>query len=246
MSQWRYFGRAGLGIAVLLFCLIGYGLTWPLRHRIGWPRFFLQWFGEAMGMDVTIVGTPLRRDVLYVSNHLSWLDILAFGGATPMGFISKDDVARWPVVGMLARIGGTIFIDRQSRRAAHGQVDQLGAALLEHRPVMLFPEGTTNDGITVFPFRPALFASVAPPPPRISVQPVALDYGPLAPFVAWTGDEPLAPNLARVLGRKGRMPVVLRFLDPLPPSDDRKALAAEAQARVTAALAASESGPLPL
>ena len=241
MVRWRFAGRLCLGIAILLLCLIGYGLTWPIRHRIGWPRFFLQWFGEAMGLDVRIVGTPLRRDVLFVANHLSWLDILAFGGAIRMGFIAKNDIAGWPVIGMLARIAGTIFIDRESRRAAHGQVDQLGAALLQHRPIMLFPEGTTNDGLSVFPFRPALFASVAPPPPGISVQPVAIDYGALAPIVAWSGDEELAPNARRVLSLSGGVPVILRFLDPLPVSEDRKALAAEAQARIVAALAASES-----
>jgi len=246
VQRWRFAGRIGLGIAVLLLCLIGYALTWPLRHRIGWARFFLQWFGEAMGLDVIITGAPLQSDVLYVANHLSWLDILAFGGAVSMGFVSKNDVARWPMVGMLARIGGTIFIDRESRRATRGQVDQLGAALSRHRPVMLFPEGTTNDGIALFPFRAALFASVAPPPPDIRVQPVAIDYGPLAPVVAWTGDEPLGPNAMRVLGLKGGVPVVLRFLDPLPYSDDRKALAAEAQARIAEALKPSESSALRL
>ena len=242
MAQWRIANRLGLAIAILAFCLVGYALTWPVRHRIGWPRFFLQWLGESLGLDVHIVGTPLRRDVLFVSNHLSWLDIIAFGGALRMAFISKNEVAQWPIVGMLARIGGTIFIDRESRRAAHGQVDQLGSALQRRRPIMLFPEGTTNDGITVFPFRPALFASVAPPPDGIRVQPVVIDYGSAAPNIAWTGDEPLGPNLKRALGRKGRLRVELRFLEPLPPSNDRKVLAGEAHARVAAALAASESG----
>lgn len=234
----RTTARAATGIFVLLFCLAGYALTWPVRKRIGWPRFFLQWFGEAMGLEVRIEGRPLGRDVLYVANHLSWLDILALGGATPTYFVSKDDVDGWPLVGMLARIGGTIFIDRNSRRAAHGQVDQLGAALLGHYPITLFPEGTTNDGVTVFPFRPALFASVAPPPPGIAVQPVVIDYGPAAAEIAWTGDEDLGPNAKKVLGRSGPLRCTIRFLDPLPPSADRKALAAQAQAAIVAALQA--------
>ena len=233
----RGFARLLLALAVLALCLAGYALTWPLRRRIGWPRFFLQWFGEALGLDVRIEGTPVGSDVLYVANHLSWLDILALGGATHSYFVSKDDVDGWPLVGMLARIGGTIFIDRESRRAARGQVDQLGQALLGHVPVTLFPEGTTNDGITLFPFRPALLASVAPPPPGIAVQPVAIDYGDAAAEICWTGDEDLWPNAKTILNRPGTLRCTLRFLPPLPPSDDRKQLAAQAQAAIAAALA---------
>lgn len=237
MANGRTTGRVTTALFVLAFCLAGYALTWPLRHRIGWPRFFLQWFGEAMGLEVCVEGRPLGRDVLYVANHVSWLDILALGGATPTGFVSKDDVDGWPLVGMLARIGGTIFIDRLSRRAARGQADQLGEALVLHRPIVLFPEGTTNDGVTLFPFRPALFASVAPAPPGIRVQPVAIDYGAAAAEISWSGDEELGPNAKKVLARPGALRCTIRFLDPLPPSDDRKALAAQAQAAIAAALA---------
>ncbi|ATE66999.1 lysophospholipid acyltransferase family protein [Rhizorhabdus dicambivorans] len=237
MERLRTIARTALALFVLGFCLAGYALSRPFGKRFGWPRFFLQWFGEAMGLDVHVEGRPLGRDVLYVANHVSWLDILALGGATPTYFVSKDDVSGWPLVGMLARIGGTIFIDRESRRAARGQVDQLGAALLGHHPVTLFPEGTTGDGRSLFPFRPALFASVAPPPPGIAVQPVAIDYDAAAAEIAWTGDEDLGPNAKKVLARPGPLRCTLRFLDPLPPCDDRKALAARAQAAITAALA---------
>lgn len=235
-SRARRIARVVTGLSVLTFCLAGYALTWPIRKRIGWTRFFLQWFGEAMGLDVHVDGRPLGRDVLYVANHVSWLDILAMGGATPTFFISKDDVGAWPLVGMLARIGGTIFIDRNSRRAAHGQVDQLGQALLDHYPITLFPEGTTGDGLSLFPFRPALFASVAPPPPGIAVQPVAIDYGDAANEICWTGDEDLGPNATKVLERPGKLRCTIRFLPPLEPSADRKALAAQAQAAVAEAL----------
>ncbi len=233
----RSFGRVSLAIFVLGFCLVGYVLTWPLRKHIGWPRFFLQWFGEALGLDIRIEGSPIRHDVLYVANHVSWLDILAMGGAVRTWFISKDDVMSWPLVGMLARIGGTIFINRESRRAARGQVDQLGTELLRHVPITLFPEGTTGDGTALFPFRPALFASVAPPPPGIRVQPVAIDYGAAAAEIAWTGDEDLGPNAKKVLARPGALVCTLRFLPPLPPSDNRKQLAAQAQSAIAEALA---------
>lgn len=236
MARTRFIARLVLALCILAFCLTGYAVSGPFRRRMGWNRFFLQWFGEAVGLDVRIEGTPVGRDVLYVVNHVSWLDIVAMGGATPTQFVSKDDVMGWPIVGMLARIGGTIFIDRTSRRAAHGQVDQLGQALQAHYPITLFPEGTTSDGVSMFPFRPALFASVAPPPPGIVVQPVAIDYGAAVTEIAWAGDEELAPNAKKVLSRAGALVCTLRFLPPLPASDDRKALAAQAQGAIAAAL----------
>lgn len=233
----RTIARVTLAVSVLGFCLAGYCLTWPLRKRIGWTRFFLQWFGEAIGLDVRTEGTQIGRDVLYVANHVSWLDILALGGASPTVFVSKDDVNGWPLVGMLARIGGTIFIDRESRRAARGQVDQLGMALLQHQPITLFPEGTTGDGVDILPFRAALFASVAPAPPGVVVQPVAIDYGPAAAEISWSGDEGLAANAKKLLGRPGRLVCTLRFLPPLPGSADRKQLASQARSVIAAALA---------
>ena len=236
MARTRTIARVILAICVLGFCLAGYAVTWPLRRWMGWPRFFLQWFGEAIGLDVRIEGTPVAQDVLYVANHVSWLDILALGGATPTAFISRDDVGDWPLVGMLARIGGTIFIDRESRSATRGQIDQLGVALLRRKPITLFPEGTTSDGVNLFPFRPALFASVAPSPPGIVVQPVAIDYGPAAAEICWIGEEDLGPNAAKVLARPGSLRCTVKFLPPLPPSDNRKQLAPQAQAAIEAAL----------
>lgn len=239
MARLRAYARMGAGVAILLFCLAGHGMTRLLGLKSRWPPFFLRNFGRAMGLEVVSVGKPIRANVLYVANHLSWLDILALGGATGAAFIAKNDIAGWPVIGPLARIAGTIFIDRESRRAARGQVDQIGEALLRGRPVTLFPEGTTNDGRSLFPFRAALFASVAPPPDGILVQPIAIDYSVAAAEIAWCGDEPLAPNALKVLGRRGRLTVRLHFLPPLPASADRKQIAAQAQAAIEQALPAS-------
>ncbi len=239
MPPVRAIARIAYGLGILLFCLIGYGLSRPFGLRRFWPRIFLRHFGRAMGLKLSVSGVPAPRDVLYVANHLSWLDILALGGATGAAFVSKDDVDGWPLVGWLARVGGTIFIDRESRRAARGQADQIGEALQRGQPIVLFPEGTTNDGRALVPFRPALFASVAPAPAGISVQPVAIDYGAAAPDISWSGDDDLGPNAIKVLARPGGVKVHLHFLPPLAPSTDRKALAAQAQAQIEAALAPS-------
>jgi len=239
MARLRIACRLTLGIFILLISFVGHGL-WRLFGRTSpWPRIFLTRFGRAMGLSVEVRGTPVPHHVLYVANHLSWLDILAIGGATGSAFVAKDDIDGWPIVGLIARIGGTIFVDRESRRAARGQADQIGEALRRGKPITLFPEGTTNDGTKLFPFRAALFASVAPAPGGIVVQPLAIDYPGAAPEIAWSGDEPLAPNALKVLARRGGLKVILHFLPPLAPSDDRKLLAASSMTAIELALTPS-------
>lgn len=203
-----------------------------------WPRRFLRWAGRSAGMRPRIVGRPLASHVLFVSNHLSWLDVMLVAGATGASFVSKQEVARWPVVGWLARLNNTIFIARTERRAVRGQAGALKAALASGRPVALFPEGTTDGGRDVLSFRPSLLSALFPPVPGLKVQPVAIDYGAAGEDIAWVGRESAAANARRVLSRRGATPVVITFLDPIDPADfvDRKALADFSRAAIVRAL----------
>lgn len=230
------------GIALgLLFCLPLHYLWKLLGLRSRWPRRFLFWVGRSVGMRARIVGTPLESHVLFVSNHLSWLDILLIAGASGATFVSKDDVARWPVIGWLASLHKTIFVARAERGAVRGQADQLRSALATGQPVALFPEGTTDGGIDTLPFRPSLLASVFPPLPELQVQPVAIEYGADAKQIAWVGEEPAAANAKRVLSRPGTTEVTLTFLPPIDPAAvrDRKALAELSRREIVAALQGS-------
>jgi 1-acyl-sn-glycerol-3-phosphate acyltransferase len=125
-----------------------------------------------------------------------------------------------------------------------GQADTLREALVSGRPVALFPEGTTEGGIAILPFRASLLASLFPPLPTVRVQPVAIDYHAAAHDIAWIGDEGAGANAMRILGRAGRIPVTLRFLAPVDPAEthDRKALATAARAEIVTALAGSPDG----
>jgi 1-acyl-sn-glycerol-3-phosphate acyltransferase len=215
---------------------------WRLAGRpTPWPRRWLGWVGYSCGLRVRTTGVALRRDVLFVSNHLSWLDIMAVAGATGAAFVSKDDVARWPVIGWLATLNNTVFVARADRKAVQGQADALRNALATGQPVALFPEGTTAGGREVLPFRASLLASVMPPLPGLKVQPIAIDYGAAAEEIAWVGNEAAKANARRIFSRAGTIPVTLHFLDPVDPHDvaDRKALAQAARAEIVQALDAS-------
>ena len=206
-------------------------------RRSPWPRRYLRWVGRIAGARVTVVGEPLARDVVFVSNHVSPLDILVLAGVTGTAFVAKGELEDVPFVGAMCDMNRTLYIQRDSRAAVAAQIGSMRRALADGWPVTLFAEGTTGDGRTVAPFKPALLGVLTPPPPNVRVQPVALDYGP-ASEIAWT-TETGWQNTSRLLSRAGRVPVTVRVLPPLDPAEcgDRKAIAAATHRAVVGALA---------
>ncbi len=205
-------------------------------RRSPWPQRFLSQAARIIGVRVTIEGAPLTPPTLALANHVSWLDILILGGATGTAFVSKADIATAPLVGWLADQNHTLYIERSQRGDAHGQVRRLAEGIEREQPLTVFPEGTTGDGLALLPFRSTLLAAVAPAAPGTAVRPIAIDYGAAVGDIAWHSGETGLVNALRVLGRKGVLPVVVRLLTPLPPGEDRKAMARDAQARIAAAL----------
>jgi len=230
--------RVAALLAGLLFCVPLHYLWTLFGARPIWPQIFLAYGAACFGVRITILGEPLRDKALVVANHVSWLDSLLLGGAAPVNFVARADVADWPLVGWAARLNRTIFIARDVRSSVRGQADALREALAEGRAVAMFPEGTTEGGQGLLPFRASLFASLFPPLRGVKVQPVAIDYGAALGDVLWLGDEPFGTNAKRILSRSGTIQATLRFLAPIEPADagDRKILAARSQQEVAQAL----------
>lgn len=240
-ARLRRIGRIAALIGALALCLPLHLLCRALHCRSRWPTRFLALAARAVGARVRIAGRPLRRDVFFIANHLSWVDILALGGAGGAAFVAQDGIAGWPLIGWLARQNGTLFVARGDPRTVRDQIAALRAALAGHQPLALFPEGTTGDGIALLPFKPALLAGLMPPPRDLVIQPVWIDYGAAAPAIAWHDGESAGANARRLLERRGPLPVTLHFLPPFDPEDypDRKAVAEEARARILARQAAA-------
>lgn len=243
MPTYRLWLRIALLVAVLLICLPGHLVWRKFTRHSPWPRRFLAWAATAVGAQVRISGDLIRKDVFYIANHVSWIDILALGGATGCAFVSKDDVGKWPVIGWLAAQNNTILIERSRRRSIHSQVDTLREAIASHQPVALFPEGTTGNGRQLLPFKPPLLAVLLPPPRDIRIQPVHISYGSATDEIAWHGKESAGSNARRILGRKDRFTLTLHFLPAFDPGDhpDRKAIAAKAQGLIEQAMAANQA-----
>jgi lyso-ornithine lipid O-acyltransferase len=187
----------------------------------------------ALGLKPMLHGAPRPAGTtLFVVNHLSWLDIPALGATLGGAFVAKAEVARWPVIGILARLQPAIFVDRSARSGARRQAGAIRQQLAAGTDVILFPEGTSSDGLMVLPFKPALLDAVRGLP-GVSVQPVTIRYSRLGgipvtrrtrPLLAWFGDMALLPHLWDLAG-EGAIDVDIHLHRPIPDDIvDRKRL----------------------
>ena len=238
--------RLLLLIASLLVLVPLHYLWRAVRYGSPFPRMFLWFAARVAGARVAVHGVPLRRDVFFVANHISWIDILALAGASGTAFVAKREVNDTPVIGWLARINRTVFVSREDRSGVAAQIDALREALADNWSVTVFPEGTTTDGQSLLPFKTPLLRVLEPPPPGVLVQPVMLNYGKVTEWIGWIGIESGINNALRVLARPGSFELELNFLPPFSPQDfpGRKAIAAECRARIEAALTGTLGKPL--
>lgn len=240
LRRWRRL----VSLFLSLFICVPAHLLWKLTNRHSpIPQLFLALAARSIGARINIVGTPIRHDVFYISNHVSWIDILLLGGATGCAFVSKDDVGRWPIAGWLAAQNNTILIERSKRGSISKQIETLREAITSHQPVALFPEGTTGNGRALLPFKPTLLAVLFPPPRDIRIQPVFIDYGDRSDTIAWHNNEKAASNVGRILSLPGDTVVTLHFLEPLHPGEhpDRKTIARQVREYIEQAQHASAS-----
>lgn len=200
---------------------------------------------RVIGLRLVIHGAPMRQRGALVANHASWLDIFALNAAERVYFVSKDEVAGWPVIGWLARATGTVFIRRRGRDAARQKLLFEARLRAGHR-LLFFPEGTSTDGQQVLAFKSTLFSAFFADglAGMLHIQPVSVIYhappGADPRFYGWWGSMDFGPHFLTVLGRwrGGRVEAV--FHPPLAVADfaDRKALAAACAAQVRAGHAA--------
>src|SRR6202165_3951911 len=206
-------GFLALTLVLLPFQLIGIAFNLRLQRTI--PHLYHRILCALIGIRISEVGRrSTAAPALILSNHVSWLDICVITALAPVVFVAKSEVAEWPVVGWLAKLQRTIFINRQARHQTGAATREIAGRLLGGDAVVLFAEGTSSDGIRVLPFRSSLVGAVhhalgdATQHPHVTVQPMSLSYVSLSGLrmgrglrerVAWYGDVELVPHLLSVL-----------------------------------------------
>ncbi|WP_421725461.1 lysophospholipid acyltransferase family protein [Bauldia sp.] len=211
--------------------------NWRLAARI--PCHWQRVAKRLIGLRVTIEGTPAKPPLLITANHISWLDITVLGSVLPLSFISKAEVQTWPILGTLARLQRTVFIDRTRRSQTASAASAIARRVGGGDVMVLFPEGTTGDGNRILPFRSALIgaAGVASGMETITVQPVAVTYVGMQgipvgradrPSIAWYGDMDFIAHF-RNLVEHGAVDAVVSFGEPITfdQTTDRKKVAEE-------------------
>jgi 1-acyl-sn-glycerol-3-phosphate acyltransferase len=200
--------------------------------RALWLQRTSRHVGRIFKLEIQSAGTIPTRGLL-ISNHVSYVDILVLVSLTPAVFVAKREVKSWPVMGWLARLGGTVFIDRE-RRTHVGEVnDEIQVALDDGALVIVFPEGTSSDGRTVLPFKSSLLepATQQKHPLTVGCVGYALAAGQAETEVCYWGDHVFFPHLLNLLSKRS-VRASVRFAPVEQHSTDRKQLAQQLHSAV--------------
>jgi 1-acyl-sn-glycerol-3-phosphate acyltransferase len=253
-------------IAVFFFTITPplVSLQWLLgKLRLpGWGAISANYYRvlcKLLRIHVRVIGEPVRdHTVLFVSNHVSWADIVVIGSLAPVAFVAKSEVADWLLVGITARLQRTVFVNRARRHQTSEAVAQIVKRLVGGTSVVLFAEGTSSDGNRVLPFRSALLGAVehaavhGGAAHNILIQPMSIGYTgqhgvPMGrqhrPLVAWYGDLDFMPHIKAFIAQ-GAVDAVVSYGDPVPAdaTADRKAMTKRLEGAVRSLAAATLRG----
>jgi len=222
------------------------------------PRLFHKLATVFLGLRITVLGRPQTgQPVLLVSNHISWTDIIAIGSVADLTFVAKSEIGAWPVVGFMASMQKTIYVDRTRRSDAKRTSHEMAERLAAGGAVMLFAEGQSDIGTHVLPFRSALVgaaqkAMMQAGAKNVAIQPMTIAYTKLQglpvsrnerSMIAWIKSKSISENIHEIL-TGGIKDVTIAFGDPVPLSetDDRKAVTRRCETEVRKMLVALNRG----
>lgn len=183
-------------------------------------------------MEVTTEGeVSALKPTLFLSNHVSYLDVFALSSKLPGYFIAKSEVAGWPVLGQLAKIQNTLFFERKGNKI-RAQLSIMSHHFDQNKNLILFPEGTSTEGEHVEPFKSSLLQSVEQAVETVTIQPVTIAYThyknkPMTRAVrdqyAWYATMPFGPHFFNALGlKKSSIKIIFHPALELKSFDSRK------------------------
>jgi lyso-ornithine lipid O-acyltransferase len=224
------------------------------HHLCRWVHRYSGW---CFNVTVTHIGEPVGNSnaepVLYVCNHISWVDIVAIGSIAKACFVAKSELEGWPVFGPLADLQRTIYIRREDRHKAGNQKDSIADRLASGANIVLFPEGTSGLGHIVLPFKTSLFGLTDDPRlANLIIQPVSVNYTHLnglpllraqRAMIAWVGDMSFGAHAGQLLIQRS-LNALVQFHTPVRRSSftNRKLLSAACEAMISAQLQRANMG----
>ena len=221
------------------------------EQRSDWLHRFCARAMRGMGIEICVEGVFPERGAV-ISNHLSYLDIVVFATLHPCVFVAKKEIRRWPVVGWMTTMSGTVYVARGHGGSAMRARKEMQAALDAGLPVVFFPEGTTSNGSGLLKFHSGLLSQVMDNSAQVTAAYlsycVAENNGSdvsVADDVCYWGDRDMLAHVFKFLGLRGVRADVRFAKEPIGFSSDglhRKMAAVEARSAVETL--AAESGCL--
>jgi lyso-ornithine lipid O-acyltransferase len=261
----RYFTTLRLMMRLVLFAF-GLSFLVPLIKMImpfkpAWAYRVCMWvhsyscwcFNVAVEQIGEPVGDRTKEPVLYVFNHISWVDIVVVGGLVKGCFVAKAELEHWPVMGGLADVQRTIYIKREERHRAGDQKNTIADQLVSGNNILLFPEGTSGLGNILLPFKTSLFGITDDPRlTNLIIQPVTLSYTHLnglpllraqRAVIAWVGDMGFGSHALQLL-RQSSVRALVQFHAPVRRGSylDRKQLSAACESVIAEGLQLANAG----
>lgn len=222
-----------------------------MRHQhlpdTAWFPYWAEEVGRSVNIKLHIYGEPCAETCLYVSNHISWIDVVTVSLCSPLSFIAKDDVKTWPWAGNFTQRMRTVYIDRSNKFQAYRSLPNIEERLKEGRNVLVFPEGTTTLGKDVLEFKPMFYEAAvrAQKPVQAMVVKYTDSMGHPLPEVSYSNDDGFFETLFRVF-KIDKVHAHVSFLEPMDPSQlDRKQMAHQSEKQVRARLQEDMQTPFP-
>ncbi len=167
--------------------------------------------------------TEVLPGSLIVSNHVGTPDIFVIGSCFPAFFVSKVEIERWPLMGWLTRLGGTLFVNRNRKQQVKATITGIRERLEAGCSVVLFPEAQSTDGSDILPFKSSHFEAAVQA--KCPVVPVAISYHDKNhPSIACWYHKDFMTHALDLL-KNPRLDVTVDILQPLCKETDRRALA---------------------
>ena len=195
----------------------------PPRETL--PRYiqvFCRKMASSFGVKIVQVEPVPQHHGLWVSNHVSWMDIPVVGSVSPAFFLSKAEIGEWPVFGKLAQAAGTVFIERGSGDVG-SVATQMASFLSKGYSVIFFPEATTTDGTKVKRIHGTLLQAAIDA--DVPIQPLVIAYvnkdGALSKELPYYGKLTMKDSIKKVLDSRQVTAYVLP-LEPIDPNGHNK------------------------
>ncbi|MFN0212821.1 MAG: lysophospholipid acyltransferase family protein [Saprospiraceae bacterium] len=191
---------------ILSSLFFGADIRRSMRIRQRWAQQLL----HVLGIRIRKIGTAPDFPCIIMSNHRSYLDPIVILHDCNVYAVSKAEVAKWPIIGYGAKVGGVLFLKRENIESRKLTLQEIAEKLKEGFPVLLFPEGTTHSEPVTATFKPGGFKLAAKE--QVPIVPVAIDFASTADH--WIGKDTFLPHFMRRFGEK-TIPVQLRYGEPI-------------------------------